>query len=87
MNSLMSNNKIRRGVGVLAVFTIIAICFSFVPNADAASRTDRGPSRADGGKDLSRAEGDADNIGGARVRIHADVTVTGECGGGGGWQG
>jgi hypothetical protein len=82
MFSFMSNKLIRRGTGVLAVFAFVAICFVIVPNSYAADDKDRNQDRTCGDKNIERAEGDVDGVGGARVKIHAEVTETGECGGG-----
>ena len=82
MNSLTSNNTLRRGMGILAIIAIITITFVFVPQAVAAGKTDRGPSRAHDGQTIDRAPGDHDGVMGTRYRIMADINPNGESGGG-----
>jgi hypothetical protein len=82
MNRLTSNKAFRRGTGVIAILAVVAISIVIVPQAFAAGKTDRGPSRAQGGQTIDRAPGDNDNIGGARYRIYSDVNENGESGGG-----
>jgi hypothetical protein len=82
MFSFMSNKLIRRGTGVFAIVVMFAICIAGVSNSATASGTNRGVERVSEGNTPDRSEGDGDNVGGARVKIHSDVTTSGECGGG-----
>jgi hypothetical protein len=81
MNTLMSKPAFRLGIGAASIILCLALIALPVSQAFASDNPDRGPGRASSNGDITRAPGDADDIG--TYRIHCEVNETGESGGGG----
>jgi hypothetical protein len=81
MNTLMSKTAFRFGIGAASIILCLALVAFPVSQAFASDTPDRGPGRASSNGDITRAPGDADDIG--TYRIHCEVSEMGESGGGG----
>ena len=81
MNTLMSKTAFRLGIGAASIILCLALVALPVSQAFASDTADRGPGRANSAGDMTRAPGDADDVGG--YRIYCETNDTRESGGGG----